>query len=85
MPDKPHAESDSSAAAAGAAPDIGAKLQAASVESVLQKDAYLVFRALCKLSIRSSDNSAGTDLTVLRGKVEPPQDSKPDTQTCEAN
>ena len=69
VPDKPHAEPDNSAAPAGAAPETGAKLQAASVESLLQKDAYLVFRALCKLSIRSSDNSAGTDLTVLRGKV----------------
>ena len=40
-----------------------------SIESILAKDAYLVFRALCKLSIRSSDNSAAGDLTVLRGKV----------------
>ena len=55
------------------------------MESLLQKDAYLVFRALCKLSIRSSDNSAGTDLTVLRGKVGHPQDSTSDMQTSKAN
>ena len=36
---------------------------------VLQKDAFLVFRALCKLSIRTSDGTTGTDLTSIRGKV----------------
>lgn len=45
--------------------------QPLSVEATLQKDAYLVFRALCKLSIRSSENTASTDVTVLRGKVSP--------------
>ena len=39
------------------------------VESVLQKDAFLVFRALCKLSIRSSDAGGSTEVTALRGKV----------------
>ena len=59
--------------AGGGAPSIEAdtRAPAASIATTLQKDAYLVFRALCKLSIRSSDNSAGTDLTVLRGKVCP--------------
>lgn len=41
----------------------------APISSVLQKDAYLVFRALCKLSIRAAEGTAGADLTVLRGKV----------------
>ena len=45
---------------------------AAAINSILQKDAYLVFRALCKLSIRSPDGSTGADLTVLRGKARPP-------------
>lgn len=36
---------------------------------VLAKDAFLVFRALCKLSIRSSESSTGTDPTAVRGKV----------------
>lgn len=36
---------------------------------VLSKDAFLVFRALCKLSIRSSESAAGADPTAVRGKV----------------
>ena len=52
-----------------AALDAPLRYRTASVESVLQKDAFLVFRALCKLSIRSTESTAGTDPTVLRGKV----------------
>ncbi|KAK9829453.1 hypothetical protein WJX72_005963 [[Myrmecia] bisecta] len=40
-----------------------------TVQTVLQKDAFLVFRALCKLSIRTSESSSGTDVTAVRGKV----------------
>ena len=36
---------------------------------MLAKDAFLVFRALCKLSTRSSESSAGADPTAIRGKV----------------
>ncbi len=37
---------------------------------VLAKDAFLVFRALCKLSIRSNNESAsGLDPPAIRGKV----------------
>ncbi len=39
-----------------------------TVASQLQKDAFLVFRALCKLSIRS-DTAPGSELTTIRGKV----------------
>lgn len=39
------------------------------IRGVLQKDAFLVFRALCRLSIRSSDSAAATDLSAARGKV----------------
>lgn len=39
------------------------------LDIVLQKDAFLVFRALCKLSIRSADASTGSDVTTMRGKV----------------
>lgn len=35
----------------------------------LQKDAFLVFRALCKLSIRSTDAAPGSEATTIRGKV----------------
>jgi hypothetical protein len=42
----------------------------ANVDAVLQKDAFLVFRALCKLSIRTSDmSSPAAELTAIRGKV----------------
>jgi brefeldin A-inhibited guanine nucleotide-exchange protein len=37
--------------------------------SVLQKDAFLVFRALCKLSIRSADATSASEVTTLRGKI----------------
>lgn len=40
--------------------------------AVLAKDAFLVFRALCKLSIRTADATTHTDLTALRGKARPP-------------
>jgi brefeldin A-inhibited guanine nucleotide-exchange protein len=40
-----------------------------ALDPVLQKDAFLVFRALCKLSIKTADASSGTDLTATRGKV----------------
>lgn len=43
--------------------------QPVPIELTLQKDAYLVFRALCKLSHRTSENSAAQDQTVLKGKV----------------
>ena len=39
------------------------------MEAALQKDAFLVFRALCKLSVRASETAAGTDMTAIRGKV----------------
>jgi hypothetical protein len=41
-----------------------------ALDPVLQKDAFLVFRALCKLSIKTADASSGTDLTATRGKVQ---------------
>ncbi|GAX80611.1 hypothetical protein CEUSTIGMA_g8046.t1 [Chlamydomonas eustigma] len=37
--------------------------------NMLNKDAFLVFRALCKLSIRTSDTSSAQDPTAIRGKV----------------
>jgi len=37
--------------------------------AVLQQDAFLVFRALCKLSTRTSDTAAVQDATAARGKV----------------
>jgi len=40
-----------------------------SLQSVLEKDAFLVFRALCKLSIRSADASPASEVTTLRGKI----------------
>lgn len=47
----------------------GAAEPGLSVASQLQKDAFLVFRALCKLSIRSADAAPGSELTTIRGKV----------------
>ena len=44
-------------------------VQSKDMTAVLAKDAFLVFRALCKLSTRSSESSAGTDPTAIRGKV----------------
>lgn len=49
-----------------------AKLSATAqfqMEATLQKDAFLVFRALCKLSVRASETATGTDMTAIRGKV----------------
>ena len=49
-----------------------AKLSATAqfqMEAALQKDAFLVFRALCKLSVRASETATGTDMTAIRGKV----------------
>jgi brefeldin A-inhibited guanine nucleotide-exchange protein len=40
-----------------------------SSTSLLLKDAFLVFRALCKLSIRTSDSVTVADPTAVRGKV----------------
>lgn len=37
--------------------------------TILQKDAFLVFRALCKLSIRTSDSATMSDPTAVRGKI----------------
>jgi brefeldin A-inhibited guanine nucleotide-exchange protein len=53
--------------AAAAAPH-GAVVLPASV-ALLHKDAFLVFRALCKLSIRTSDVVTVSDPTAVRGKV----------------
>lgn len=38
-------------------------------KALLLKDAFLVFRALCKLSIRTSDSVTISDPTAVRGKV----------------
>jgi hypothetical protein len=38
-------------------------------EGLLLKDAFLVFRALCKLSTRTSDSATVQDPTAVRGKV----------------
>lgn len=40
-----------------------------SMPAQLQKDAFLVFRALCKLSIRSTEAAPGSEVTTIRGKV----------------
>ncbi|WIA22572.1 hypothetical protein OEZ86_009559 [Tetradesmus obliquus] len=53
--------------AAAAAPH-GAVVLPASV-ALLHKDAFLVFRALCKLSIRTSDLVTVSDPTAVRGKL----------------
>ena len=44
-------------------------MQSKDISAVLAKDAFLVFRALCKLSTRSSESSTGADPTAIRGKV----------------
>jgi len=46
-----------------------AQAAAPEVAALLAKDAFLVFRALCKLSIRTADSAAHADLTALRGKA----------------
>ena len=63
-----------------AAPDTAFK--AAAMDAVLQKDAFLVFRALCKLSIRTADASSGTDLTAIRGKVRQQNVDNPKSFHC---
>ena len=50
------------------APKLSASAQV-QMEAALQKDAFLVFRALCKLSVRASETATGTDMTAIRGKV----------------
>lgn len=47
----------------------GRSASEAARTAVLQKDAFLVFRALCKLSIRTSDTATVQDPTAARGKV----------------
>ncbi|KAL4543975.1 hypothetical protein Ndes2437B_g01778 [Nannochloris sp. 'desiccata'] len=47
----------------------GAASATTGLASVLQKDAFLVFRALCKLSIRSADATSSSEVTTLRGKI----------------
>jgi brefeldin A-inhibited guanine nucleotide-exchange protein len=51
---------------AGHASAVGAVNQG---RALLLKDAFLVFRALCKLSIRTSDSVTISDPTAVRGKV----------------
>jgi brefeldin A-inhibited guanine nucleotide-exchange protein len=51
-------------ASGGAGEDGGGGLAA-----TLQKDAFLVFRALCKLSTRSPDAAPASELATVRGKV----------------
>lgn len=46
-----------------------AQATASRTAAVLAKDAFLVFRALCKLSIRTADATTHTDFTALRGKA----------------
>jgi brefeldin A-inhibited guanine nucleotide-exchange protein len=58
----------SQAGGAAAAAPHGAVALPASV-ALLHKDAFLVFRALCKLSIRTSDVVTVSDPTAVRGKV----------------
>lgn len=41
----------------------------ATLHGALQKDAFLIFRALCKLSIRTADGSSAGEAAVLRGKA----------------
>lgn len=53
------------------APKLSASAQV-QMEAALQKDAFLVFRALCKLSVRASETVTGTDMTAIRGKVSCP-------------
>lgn len=65
------AAADSAGGASGAAvagTPHGAVVLPASV-ALLHKDAFLVFRALCKLSIRTSDLVTVSDPTAVRGKV----------------
>lgn len=66
------ARSQSSAAStehAAAPAAAGAAATVSQGRALLLKDAFLVFRALCKLSIRTSDSVTITDPTAVRGKV----------------
>ncbi|KAG2453172.1 hypothetical protein HYH02_002496 [Chlamydomonas schloesseri] len=67
------AASGSGAAAGGKASEGGSGMpavaDAASRTAVLQRDAFLVFRALCKLSIRTNDATSANDPSAIRGKV----------------
>jgi len=57
------------AGAAMASMNGGAASNTSGLASVLQKDGFLVFRALCKLSIRSADATSASEVTTLRGKI----------------
>lgn len=50
-------------------PDVPVAASSRPSSAVLQKDAFLVFRALCKLSIKTADGGQGADPMALRGKV----------------
>lgn len=67
--DRPHTPPPAVAAAALALqvpPRTAAQME--RIQSLLQKDAFLVFRALCKLSIKTADATT-SDQAVMRGKV----------------
>lgn len=49
--------------------EAGGPRKGRAISAVLHKDAFLAFRALCKLSIRTSDSMGASDMAVLRGKV----------------
>ena len=63
------ATSDATMGHLGAEPGASASGRQLSVAAQLQKDAFLVFRALCKLSIRSTESAPGSEITTIRGKV----------------
>lgn len=48
--------------------DTASSLSSSDV-SVLQKDAFLVFRALCKLSMQTKEGNGAPDAAARRGKV----------------
>ena len=68
LPNGAAAPLPSDQAPAHQAPKLSASAQV-QMEAALQKDAFLVFRALCKLSVRASETATGTDMTAIRGKV----------------
>lgn len=76
-PAKPHSTageavsvtSDHTGAAVAAAAEHPGSSKQLSIPAQLQKDAFLVFRALCKLSIRSTEAAPGSEITTIRGKV----------------
>lgn len=63
------ATSDHTSTAHGGEAAGGGAAKQLSMPAQLQKDAFLVFRALCKLSIRSTDSAPGSEVTTIRGKV----------------